>query len=118
MRSTEQFSDSRGRVWSIVIDADIVRDCQVELGIALLNQHDINGLAGDTVRLVGLLHHLWRKSNDTGDISPAEFAERLGGMLIDSAGKAMLDALSTYQDRLKKRRNKQRRNHTRRKAAR
>jgi len=91
------FKDDKGREWSIVLDAPLVKAIQAKHGVRLSNlrSNPVMELQFDTLTLVDVLYALCEKQAKASSITEVDFGESLLGS-IEQAVSALEVAITDF----------------------
>ena len=93
---THQFTDSKGRVWSVAVNVGALKRCLDLAGIDLADTVEgdlFDRLALDPILLCNTLAAICRPEMQRLTITDEDFAEGLAGDVIDLAAAALIDAI-------------------------
>ena len=93
---THQFTDSKGRVWSVTVNVGALKRCVDLAGIDLADTVEgdlFDRLALDPILLCNTLAAICRPEMQRLGVSDEDFAEGLAGDVIDLAAAALVDAI-------------------------
>ncbi|MFN5076588.1 MAG: hypothetical protein ACK5MO_13430, partial [Planctomyces sp.] len=90
------FTDTSGRVWSLVLNVDVIRRVRSLTSINLLDAVDgqlIERLITDPILLCDILFAVVQPEAQQKSVSDVEFGRALGGDVLDAATTALLEEL-------------------------
>jgi hypothetical protein len=95
------FTDTKGRIWPIVINVAAVKRCRGLVGVDLYglveNQfRPLADLLADPVKLVDVLYVLCMAEAESRGISDEQFGEGFAGDVLEAAADAFLEELTDF----------------------
>lgn len=93
------FTDTSGRVWSLVLNVDVIRRVRSLTSINLLDAVDgqlIERLITDPILLCDILFAVVQPEAQQKSVSDVDFGRALGGDVLDAATTALLEELVDF----------------------
>jgi len=95
----QQFTDSQGRTWSVVVNVSAVKRVRDLLGVDLLgvaNGELLSRLADDPCLLVDVLFVLCKPEADAKGVMDEDFGRGMVGRVLDEASSALMKELLDF----------------------
>lgn len=95
----QTFTDNAGRVWSVAINVNAIKQVKALAGVDLLETVGgklLERLVSDPVTLCDVLYALCKSEADAKGLTDEDFGRSMGGDAIDGATTALLEELVSF----------------------
>lgn len=97
----KSFTDSKGQIWEVAIDANAVKRVRGLVGVDLMTIVDPEDnlfmrFQADPILIIDAIYAIVKPQADALNITPEEFGRRISGEIIDAAALAMEESLINF----------------------